>query len=344
MLIGSLLPKYIRSMTITFPAVYSTLAPASLGELIAERYALYGAKSGLLERGVGDTYLIEGSSESFILKVHRYGHRTMGQVSAEVDLLFALQRASVSVAYPIADVAGHAIQVINAIEGDRYAVLFKYAPGTSVKVLNDEQLQALGHEMARFHHVSSTLPLASGRWTFDTDTTLFTPLNRLKGYFDTLPEEYAWLEDAAAQVAQRLRIVDEATLSAGYCHFDFLPKNFHFDSNNKITLFDFDFMGYGWLVNDIMTYWQHLQLDVYAGRMKKETADHMYAVFIDAYRSQRSLTEEELQLVPYLALGFWLFYMGFHTTHDQFSVFLQAPTLKAYTGFLQHLSKQYWSV
>ncbi|WP_298737949.1 hypothetical protein [uncultured Chitinophaga sp.] len=48
------------------------------------------------------------------------------------------------------------------------------------------------------------------------------------------------------------------------CNAD--PRNFHFE-NDSITFFDFDIVGYGWLVNDIMTFWQHLELNVYTGRM-----------------------------------------------------------------------------
>jgi len=330
-------------MTSPFPAIYSTLSPVSLGDLVTEKYTLTGVGCRFLTRGVGDTYLIENIGEPYILRVYRSTHRTFDQVNAEMELLFALQQADVPIAYPIADRSGNVVQIIDALEGVRYAVLFKYAPGTPARILTEEQLRVFGHQMARFHNVSSTLQLGSSRWTFDNETTLFAPLERLKDHFAGMPEEYSWLQHAAGQVVSRLDRADKTTFSSGYCHFDFLPKNFHFDENNKITFFDFDFMGYGWLINDIVTYWQHLQLDVYVGRMKKEAADNMFSIFIAAYRKQRSLHEEELQVVPYLTLGFWLFYMGFHTTHDQFFPFLQPSHLKAHTGFLQGLSQQYWN-
>ena len=74
-------------------------------------------------------------------------------------------------------------------------------------------------------------------------------------------------------------------------------------------------MGSGWLVNDIMSFWQHLILEVYTKRMGLEDAKDAYSVLLVAYYGVRPFNEEELKSIPYLSLGFWLFYMGFHTTH-----------------------------
>ena len=97
-----------------------------------------------------------------------------------------------------------------------------------------------------------------------------------------LQEEYCWLEQAAWQVVSRLELVDKSSFSTGYCHFDFLPKNFHFDGD-QITFFDFDFMGYGWLINDLMSFWQHLQLDVYTRRLEQGKADSIILAWVFGY-------------------------------------------------------------
>jgi len=327
----------------TFPATYSTLCPTALSSLIAEKYQLRNVGCKFLVRGVGDTYLVDSSDGRFILRIYRSSHRSLPQIKEEVKLLQALQQAGVSVSYPVADILGDTIQTIVAIEGERHAVLFSYAPGHVVRSLNDHQLRALGIEMARFHNLSATVWLGGDRWHFDLATTVFTPLKKLKPFFATEPEDYHWLQQAAAQVQEKLSTLPTAAFSKGYCHFDFLPKNFHFQ-NDAITFFDFDFMGHGWLVNDIMTFWQHLCLDVYMNRMTQQAADDAYQTFLDGYSTCRSISKQELEAVPYLSLGFWLFYMGFHTTHDQFHAFSQPSQLKAYTGFLRHIAGTYWNL
>lgn len=325
-----------------FPATYSTLCATALSTLITENYDLNGGQCQFLLRGVGDTYLVRSASGQHILRVYRCAHRNLAQIREEVQLLIRLQEAGVSVSYPIADRSGNTIQVINAVEGERYAVLFSYAAGHSIKQMNEPQLRSLGREMARFHKVAQTIAPNGSRWRFDLESTLYQPLIQLQPSLAVAdPETYSWLEQAAKQVTIKLSHLNAAHFPEGYCHFDFLPKNFHFEED-IVTIFDFDFMGYGWLVNDIMSFWQHLSLEVYTQRMTQASADDAYAKFLEAYNEHNPVSEAELAAVPYLSLGFWLFYMGFHTTHDQFYPFAQPAQQKVYTTLLKHMAATYW--
>ena len=329
-------------MNPVFPATYSTLCPIALSALITEKYDQGTVQCKFLVRGVGDTYLVESADARFILRVYRSSHRSLPQINEEVRLLLALKQAGVPVSYPIAAMAGEIVLTLAAAEGERYAVLFSYAPGHAARLLNETQLRTLGRGMARFHNVSANFGPGTERWNFDLETTVFKPLEKLKPGFEADPEGYAWLQEMAGRVKNKLAQLQTSGFSTGYCHFDFLPKNFHFE-NDAVTFFDFDFMGYGWLVNDIMSFWQHLVLDAYTGRMTRQAADDAYKIFLDAYRAHRPVSEQELAAVPYLSLGFWLFYMGFHTTHDQFYVFTQPVHVKSYTGILKHIVETYWN-
>lgn len=328
-------------MNSLFPATYSTLSAEALAHLITEKYALTGVSCQLLMRGVGDTYSVTCDQARYILRAYRPSHRSLPQVKEEVDLLLTLHQAGVSVSYPVKDTTGETIQLLNAVEGERCAVLFTYAPGQSAIKLNETQLRVFGREMARFHNVSATLTPGTARWKFDLDTLLFHPLATLRAGLAEDPESYTWLKDTAEKIHQRLAQTDTSGFSKGYCHFDFLPKNFHFEGDT-VTFFDFDFMGQGWLVLDIMTFWQHLAVDVYAGRATQQEMDDSYRVFLEGYRECQPISEEELAVVPYLAPGFWLFYMSFHTTHDQFYVYTTAAYRKVYLGVMKHFVKTYW--
>jgi Ser/Thr protein kinase RdoA (MazF antagonist) len=188
--------------------------------------------------------------------------------------------------------------------------------------------------------VSSAITLSDTRWNFDFETTLHRPIEMLKHAFREDPEGYAWVQQAARRAEQALNELGVSGFPTGYCHFDFLPKNFHFEGDS-LTFFDFDFFGYGWLIYDIMTFWEHLCLDVHFGRMKQTDADEAYAVFLTAYREVRPVSAAELKAVPWLSLGWWLFYMGFHTTHDQFYPFVQPAHLKLRVGLLRQLMERY---
>jgi Ser/Thr protein kinase RdoA (MazF antagonist) len=127
------------------------------------------------------------------------------QITAEVELLVALNEGNVPVSYPIQALSGKYIQALNAVEGERYVILFSYAPGKSISVLSEAQLRELGCQMARFHNISSTIELTGKRWNFDVDTTLLKPLAMLKDAYIEDPEGYAWMQAAADQVREKFQ-------------------------------------------------------------------------------------------------------------------------------------------
>jgi Ser/Thr protein kinase RdoA (MazF antagonist) len=113
---------------------------------------------------------------------------------------------------------------------------------------------------------------------------------------------------------------------------------------NLEAYFSEDPVGYAWLVNDIMTFWQHLVVEATLGRMTRQAADEAFALFLAAYQSCRPVSQQELEAIPYLSLGFLLFYMNFHTTHDQFYPFIQPAHLKLRLGLIQQLMTGNWSL
>jgi Ser/Thr protein kinase RdoA (MazF antagonist) len=361
--------KYLRAMNNLFPASYSTLSSAALAAFIHEKYGLSSVECKMILRGVGDTYSVKVSGTAgagvggsgagaggtgsragalaagvdtwFILRVYRPDQRSLSQIKAETDLLLALKERDIPVSWPIADSSGAVIQSVDAIEGRKHMVLFSFAPGRSVLKLNERQLYNLGYQMARFHMASQTIELEDQRWTFDAETTLFEPLERIRGIFAHDPEAYAWMQKAVKFAAGKLDELDAASLPSGICHFDFLPKNFHFDGED-ITFFDFDFFGHGIFANDIMTFWQHLSIDAHFGRITQEEFGQSYALFLRGYQDLRPLSRRELAVIPYLSLGFWLFYISFHTTHDQFYPFIQADHLKLRSDLIRKLMEKSW--
>ena len=356
--------KYLRGMNNLFPASYSTLSSLALAEFIRERYGFVSVECKMILRGVGDTYLVkvnggamteaggsgrlaaahvDRSHTQFILRVYRPDQRSLSQIKAETELLLALKERDIPVSWPIADRSGLVIQSVDAIEGTKHMVLFSFAPGRSVIKLNEKQLYNLGYQMARFHLASQTIELEDKRWTFDVETTLFGPLENLRSILAHDPEAYAWLQRAAEFAGEKLAQLDLAGLpsASGICHFDFLPKNFHFDGDD-VTFFDFDFFGYGAFANDIMTFWQHISIDAFHGRLTPEAFSESFAAFLRGYEAVRLINEREMAAIPYLSLGFWLFYMSFHTTHDQFYPFIQADHLKLRTDFIRKLMERSW--
>ncbi|RYY58929.1 MAG: hypothetical protein EOO05_14880 [Chitinophagaceae bacterium] len=325
-------------MQTSFPVTYSTLEPAALSAWLGVTYGFTGNACSFILRGVGDTYLVSSGEARYILRIYRHALRTRQQVIRETSLLDLLRQHNVSVSYPVADLSGQLVNTLQAPEGPRFAVVFSFAEGRSFHIMNDQQLANLGHEVAAFHNVSSLLEKSEGDRVFDLETMLHEPLRRVRPYFASAAEDLEWLDKMIAGIYKKVDAVDTSGFSAGFIQFDLLPKNYHFDAQDKVTLFDFDFVGYGWLLLDIMTFWVHTELDVHVGRQTRAAGDKSFKTFIDAYRSVREIRDAELELIPYLSLGFWIFYMGFHESHDGFYGFVKEPGhLKVRMGLIRGL-------
>lgn len=294
-----------------FPTQYSTLSALALAAHVSAEYGLPGLYGRYLLRGVSDTYLLENDQAKYILKVYRAAHRTQAEIAGEVELLTYLQAQGARVAAPLPARTGSFLLPLAAAEGERFGVLFNFAPGRVVADLNATQLRTVGREMARLHNLTAGLTLQHPRPGYDLDTTLRQPLRVLEPAFQDYPEGYAYLRETVAQVVAKLEGLDSSAFSYGYCQYDFLPKNFHFDAEDQLTFFDFDFAGPGYLVNDVMTFFVHYFLHRLLKAIPEAEATRDFAVFVAGYREVRPLADAELAAIPYLGVGFWLFYFEF---------------------------------
>ncbi len=130
----------------TFPAFYSTLAPAALADLVFSRYEIDVPKNcQFWHRGLSDVYLLETLKTPYILRVSHCHWRSKMEIDFELELLDYLDRSQVPVAAPIRTKNGDLSVEIKAPEGKRYAVLFPYAPGgIAIGDIDIEQAYHLG--------------------------------------------------------------------------------------------------------------------------------------------------------------------------------------------------------
>ena len=298
-----------------FPTQYSMLSTGALKDYLEQAYGLSNMSCKLLIHNVSDTYLLSGSDEKYIFKLYRDSHRKLDEIRAEVELLNILKEKGAKISYPVLDLKNEQIQSFNAAEGIRNGVLFSFAEGKPTHDYYDSRLQTIGREMAFIHNITSQVQLKNPRRTYDIQTTLIHPLEYIKPVFAEMTEDYTWFQSMTEKVVEKIRQFDLSKFSYGYCHYDFLPHNFHFDEHDNITFFDFDFAGKGLLANDIMTFFIHFFLEVNFKKLTQEEADQKFKIFILAYREVRELSDEEIEAIPYLGFAFWVFFMEFYQLH-----------------------------
>ncbi|MES2454252.1 MAG: phosphotransferase [Bacteroidota bacterium] len=256
-------------MTI-FPTQYSLLSAQALGEYIRKQYGFEEVQCSLLIHNVGDTYLVVLQDLKFVFKVYRDAHRSLEEIKGELELLHLLGQGGAKVALPVADLQNELIKVFQAAEGVRHGVLFSYAQGEVVPLMNDQQLEVLGKEMAKVHSLSAVIKLSFKRKEFSIDTMLTGPLERIKPAFKGLEPEYEYLTATARLVQDRIAGLALESFGYGYCHYDFLPKNFHFNDRNEITFFDF--AGQGYFVIDLASLYAHYFLLVSQQKISQQEA------------------------------------------------------------------------
>ncbi|MFD1871238.1 phosphotransferase enzyme family protein [Hymenobacter bucti] len=327
----------------TFPTQYSTLSASALATHVSAEYGLPDLRGRYLLRGVSDTYLLENEREKYILKVYRAAHRSSAEIAGEVELLTYLRAQGTPVAAPLPARNGAFLLPLAAAEGERFGVLFTFAPGRVVMDLSDAQLRTVGREMARLHDLTAGLTLRHPRPGYDLESTLRQPLRTLEPAFRDYPEGYAELQALVNQALGKLESTNTADFGYGYCHYDFLPKNFHFDADDRLTFFDFDFAGPGYLVNDVMTIFVHFFLHRLHHKVSAEEATRAFAVFVAGYREVRPLSEAELAAIPYLRVGFWLFYFEFAYRHfdDWSNTFFGPRYLRERLGWIKQWAAWY---
>lgn len=326
-----------------FPTQYSTLSSKALGVFLIEKYNLKEVSCHLLIHNVSDTYILEDATTKYIFKIYRDTHRKLEEIEAEVELLNLIKEQGGSVAHPIKDINGLEIQSFNAAEGTRYGVLFTYALGKVVPDMSDEQLATVGKEMAKLHNITVAITLQNTRKEYSIETMLLRPLEVCKPAFKDLPDEYAFLKENVYQIAKKIEMLDLQNFSYGYCQYDFLPKNFHFAEDGKLTFFDFDFAGQGHLINDVASFYIHYFLEVYGGKITQQEADKSFAVFVENYRKVRDLSDAELAAIPYFGFAFWIFYLGFQYENfdDWSSIFFNSNYLKHRTALIKKWTEWY---
>lgn len=320
-----------------FPTQYSTLSAKALNAKLQQAYGLRDTVCRLLIRNVSDTYILENTSSKYIFKIYRDAHRTLEEIKGELALLNTLKDKGCSVSFPVSDLEGQQIQRFQAAEGVRYGVLFSFAEGEVVYEMNDYHLALVGVEMAKVHNLTAGLDLPFYRKEYNIQTTLLDPVEIIKPAFSRLSAEYEYLKNTVNDVVTAMNELNLKQFSYGYCHYDFLPKNFHFEGDHKLTFFDFDFVGKGYLVNDLASFLVHYFLENVAGKISIVEVRRCFAVFIAHYRKVRPVTDDELHAIKYFGFAFWIFYFRFHYENfdDWSNIFFNEKFIKGRVGLIK---------
>lgn len=316
----------------TFPVTESTLSAIDLGKFIQQKYNVSSNTiCKLFRTGMNHSYHVSDGGNKFILRIYNLNWRTRTEISEELRLLNHLKQNAIDVAYPIADKEGNFIQEINAPEGKRYGVLFSFANGKKISKFNTQVSYHVGRTMARMHKVTQNFEL--NRVTYNSKTLLTDSLTRTKSFFANPSDEMNFVESVTHYLKVEFEKIKIHEVRLGAVHLDIWFDNMHVDEEDKVTIFDFDFCGNGWLFSDIA----YFIFQLYNTNQAENEYELKVESFFKGYEEVRGISAEERRLMPLAGIGIFLFYLGNQCiTFDSWSnIFLNEDHLKRFVGSMK---------
>lgn len=312
----------------TFPVIASILSEKDLGKFIIEKYNLNDSfECKLYRTGVNHTYFISNSNEKYVVRVYCHNWRSKNDIIEELELLKVLKDNNLPISYPISDKNEELIQEINAPEGIRYVVLFSFAKGEKVRFITDENCFTVGSIMAKIHNVTANKKI--NRVNYSSDILLEQSYNYLKSFFSEDLSEMKFLKETGLEIAKVFAENNLAENQKGIVHLDIWYDNFSINKENEITIFDFDNCGNGNLILDLGYFCKQL----FFIEQDKNQYESKAKSFIDGYQQFRTLSEQEIKLIPEAGASIFMFYLGVQAQRfDWSNIFLTENYLKMFVG------------
>jgi Ser/Thr protein kinase RdoA (MazF antagonist) len=322
-----------------FPVTNSQLSSTHIGLFVHEKYSLGNdVKCQLIKAGINDTYLVTDNLGKYVFRVYSLNWRTEAEISEEVKMLNQLKQNGISISYPIPDNEENFIQTLNAPEGNRFGVLFTFAAGEKQHMISEETHFEIGKLMARIHEITHNLKL--NRIDYSSEAILVDSLKKVSSFLAADTEDMSFMISAQAHLLKEIESADKSQIRQGAVHLDIWFDNLNITNDNKITIFDFDFCGNGWLCLDVAYYILQLHnIEKYEEISYQPKIDS----FLKGYESVKPLSAEEKRLIPILGVSLYFFYLGVqcHRYDNWSNSFLNENYLKR---FINGLVKRYYDL
>lgn len=314
-----------------FPVTSSTLSTTHLAIFLQEEYDLdENTQCFLIKAGINHTYLIQAGRKKFIFRIYSLNWRTRTEILEEIRLLNLLKQQNISISYPILDKNKNFIQALNAPEGERLGVLFSYAEGDKLLNFSEEVNFSIGKLMAQMHQITQNQTIE--RINYTPQVLLIDSLKYLEKFLSSDTEEMDFMKNTQQYLLNEFSSTDVRNIRNGIVHLDIWFDNLNISKDNKITIFDFDFCGNGWLCLDIAYY----ILQVYSTEKDEVICKSKVESFLKGYESLTPISAEEKRILPMLGISIYFFYLGIQCQRfDNWSnTFLNELYLKRFINLL----------
>jgi len=269
-------------------------------------------------RGLNDTYRVRTSNGFYILRVYRRAINE-SDVSYELSILaqlkIILNSKNTKVSEPIAKNNNSLYTVLNAPEGKRIAVIFRYIDGTENVLHEEESCYAFGKSAAELHSAMDQVILNQHRYDLDTNFLINQPLERIVNYIGEKNQAAPFLNQFANALNERIVAAAKLGLDWGLCHGDMHGNNNAFQEGNHFTHYDFEWLAKGWRAYDLAQV---------RGRKRQleDRKEPLWNALISGYRSVRDFSTQDESAIELfmIARRFWVMGLEVSFIHNDFGV------------------------
>lgn len=302
------------------------LQPVSLQRIAYRENAVYAVK-------------VEGGRR-LALRIHRHGYHDRASLQSELAWMQALAGVDVATPTVVTTPGGDAMVEVTSemVEQPHLCDLLDWVDGQPLGFAEDpdalsqyallDTYRTVGGIAARIHRHSTVWQKPPGfvrpHWNCEGclgEAALWGPWWHLDVLED---DERRLLSSAVEVVSATLGRYGESRDVYGLVHSDFVPDNL-IEHNGRVVVLDFDDSGHGWYLWELATavFW-------YLGTPHYTPALDGY---VEGYRAERPLSDDELRLLPQFLLMRALVYMGWMQTRRT------QHTARRLTGRVRELSR-----
>jgi Ser/Thr protein kinase RdoA (MazF antagonist) len=319
-------------MTTEFPVTNATLSANKLGEFIQQKYNLSkNTECKLFRAGMNHVYMVTDVNEKFVFRVYTFDWRTKIEIAEELRLLIHLNKNETPISFPIPDYSNEYIQELNAPEGKRFGVLFSFAVGIKSAKFTSETSFFIGQALAKVH--KSTENFTLNRITYSNKVLLIDSIKQTREFFKQETDEIRYLEKIASFLQNEFNKIEKEQIRHGAVHLDVWFDNMHFNEENKVTLFDFDFCGNGWLCLDI----SYFLFQLFATNPTENDYQIKAKSFLKGYETVTKISKEEKRILPFVCLAIMTYYISVQCDRYEnwTNIFLNEDHFKRFVGSLK---------
>ena len=238
-------------------------------------------------------YKVICPDNSFILRITSERHRSINQISSELDFQLYLYKNGAAVVSPLLTVDNKSVLFVTVDNQAFYIAAFSWANGQNWDGRSSdstpEKLKNIGKELGKIHRLARDYKpeRAEKRRLWNESQHLIKAYELFRAYDEKLYSAFVEYMNEMSDLP-----IDSDVF--GLTHGDYQLSNYMIDENGHITVFDFDECEYSWYATDIAI-WVHCFLlsdDPTKLITKAEDAEMMLYYLIAGYITENKLNRD----------------------------------------------------